>query len=152
MKKNLLLLLNLVLVGVTSFAQSTEIELIRTEFSLDKKEKVAAFLDLPDSVAKKFWPIYNQYEMERAPIVDRRIKMLEQYAGQYENLDNDLAAKLWKESAAIQRAESSLREKYTNLIRSKVSRIVALNFYMIEDFIATAVKLRLYNTIPPPQH
>lgn len=152
MQKNLFVFLMLMLAGIPSFAQSTEIELIRTAFRLDKKEKVADFLDLPDSIAGKFWPIYNQYEIERTPVMDRRIKMLEQYAGQFGNLDNDLAAKLWKESTAIQRAESSLREKYANIIKAKISHVVALDFYMIEDYIATGVKLGLYNTIPPPQH
>lgn len=152
MKKNQLLLLLLMLPGMAVFSQSTEIELIRTSFRLDKKEKVANFLALPDSIAKKFWPIYNSYEIERAPIADRRIKMLQEYASQFDNLNNDMAIKLWKESASIQRAETVLREKYANIIKAKISRVVAISFYMIEDYIATAVKLGLYNTIPPPQH
>ena len=151
MQKSLFVYLMLLLPAI-NYAQSTEMELVRTAFRLDKKEKVADFMALPDSVAKKFWPIYNKYELERTPVMDRRIKMLEKYAAQFGNLNNEQSAKLWKESAAIQRAESSLREKYANLIKTQISPAVALNFYMIEDFIATGVKLGLYNTIPPPQH
>ncbi len=151
MLKTVLSLLLVALIGVPALPQATEVELVRTAFKLDKKEKVADFMNLPDSTAKKFWPLYNQYETERTALGDRRVKMLEEYATNFENLTPGVAQKLWKESALLQKSETTLREKYANLIRTKISSKVALNFYMIEDYIATAVKHELYNSIPPPK-
>jgi len=129
-------------------AQQTEIELVRSAFKLEKKAKVAEFMQLSDSAAEKFWPIYNKYETERSAIGDKRIKLLETYAKTYENLDGPTAEKLWKESASIQTAEVSLRRRYANMVKKKVSPVAALNFYMVEDYISTAIKNELYTSIP----
>jgi len=129
-------------------AQHTETELVRSAFKLEKKAKVADFMQLPDSSAAKFWPIYNQYETERSAIGDRRIKLLDQYVSVYRKLEPATAEKLWKESASIQKAEATLREKYAGVMKKNISAAVALNFYMIEDYIATAVKAELYGSIP----
>ena len=148
MKKRILTLSLLAFVCSMVYAQQTETELIRSAFKLDKKAKVASFMQLPDSSAKKFWPIYNQYETERSAIGDRKIRLLEQYAKVYKNLNAVTAEKLWKESAAIQRSEIALREKYAGILKKSISATVAFNFYMVEDYIATAVKAELYTSIP----
>jgi hypothetical protein len=147
--KKFIISMTALLVGCSMlYAQHTETELVRSAFKLEKKAKVADFMQLPDSSAKKFWPIYNQYEVERSSIGDRRIKLLEQYAKVYKKLDAVSAEKLWKESAAIQKSEVALREKYAGIMKKNISGTVALNFYMVEDYIATMVKGELYNSIP----
>ena len=151
MKKQIVTFVAILIACSGIYAQHTETELVRSAFKLEKKAKVADFMQLPDSSAKKFWPIYNQYETERSSIGDRRIKLLEQYAKAYKKLDAVTAEKLWKESASIQKAEVALREKYAGIMKKSISGIVALNFYMIEDYIATVVKGELYNSIPPTQ-
>ena len=147
MKKKIVTLSILVFVVTRMYAQHTEVELVRSAFKLDKKAEVAAFLQLPDSSAAKFWPIYNKYETERSSIGDRRIKLLDKYASVYGKLDGPTAEKLWKESAAIQTAEIALREKYAGIVKKTISGPVALNFYMVEDYIATVVKNALYNSV-----
>ena len=151
MKKKILIPVILVFACMFSYAQQTEIELVRSAFKLDKKAAVASFMQLPDSSATKFWPIYNKYETESSAIGDRRIKLLEKYASVYQKLDKVTAEKLWKESAAIQKSEVGLREKYADIVKRDISATVALNFYMAEDYIATAIKYKLYSDIPAIQ-
>jgi len=147
--KRIIITLSVIVFGCANmYAQQNETELIRSAFRLDKKAKVMSFMQLPDSSAEKFWPIYNKYEAERTSIGDKRIKLLEKYSAAYKKLNAATAEKLWKESAAIQKAEITLREKYAGIIKSSVSPVAALNFYMVEDYIATAVKNALYTEIP----
>jgi hypothetical protein len=151
MKNAIIFFAAFLLVSTLLNAQPTETELVRSAFKLEKKEQVASFMRLRDSDAAKFWPIYNEYETSRSAIGDRRIKLLQQYATAYEKRDTAAAEKLWKESSAIQRSEISLREKYADILRKRISSSVALNFFMVEDYISTAVKVQLYNSIPPPE-
>ena len=148
MKKMIITVSIFVLGCAMLYAQHTETELIRSAFKLEKKAKVAAFMQLNDSAAQVFWPIYNQYETDRSSIGDRRVKLLDRYAGAYKNMDAATAEKLWKESASIQKAEVSLREKYAGIIRKKLSAGAALDFFMVEDYINTAIKLELFDAIP----
>jgi len=148
MKKQTLTTLILIFLCAGTYAQQTELELIRSAFNLEKKAAVAKFMNLPDADAGKFWPIYNKYEAERVTIGDRRVKLLENYANAYQKLDAVTAEKLWKESANIQKSEIGVREKYAAMIKKDVSGVVALKFYMAEDYISTAIKYKLYGEIP----
>jgi len=132
-------------------AQQSETDLVRTAFKQGKKEEVASFMRLRDADAKKFWPIYDEYEAKRTALGDRRVKLLENYAAAYSKRDTAAAEKIWKDHAKIQKDEIALREKYADVLKKKVSSSVALNFFMVEDYINTAVKFLLYNSIPPPE-
>lgn len=151
MKKKIIAPMILIFTCMFGYAQQTEMELVRSAFKLEKKAEVANFMNLPDSSAAKFWPVYNKYETERSAIGDRRVKLLEKYAGAYQKLNAATAEQLWKESAAIQKSEVALREKYAGIIKKDISATAALNFYMAEDYIATAVKYKLYSDIPTVQ-
>jgi len=120
--KKIILTLTIICFSCTiMYAQHTETELVRSAFKLEKKAKVADFMQLSDSAAGVFWPIYNQYETERASIGDRKVKLLDAYAASYKKMDAVTAEKLWKESASIQKNEASLREKYAGIVKKKVS-------------------------------
>jgi hypothetical protein len=150
MKKSIVIIIAFLFV-YTGLNAQTETELVRSAFNKDKKEAVASFMRLSDADAKKFWPIYNEYETKRMGLGDRRVKLLETYARAYQKRDTSLAEKIWKDGAKIQRDEVSLREKYADMLKKKISSSVALNFYMVEDYINTGVKFELYNSIPPPE-
>ena len=124
--------------------QHTEIELIRSVYQLEKKAVVSNFLVLSNDNAAKFWPIYDKYETERKAIGDRRVKLITDYVNEHHKKDVKNADAMVKESADIQRKEASLREKYYMQIKTGISPEVAIDFYQIEDAIATAVKYKLW--------
>jgi len=127
--------------------QHTEIELIRSQYKLEKKAVVSDYLKLTNDDAGKFWPIYNAYEAERTALGDRRIKLITDYVNdkQVGNIKN--ADAMVKESAEIQCKEASLREKYYTKVKTGVNPDVAVNFYQIEDAISTAVKAKLWEEL-----
>jgi hypothetical protein len=130
------------------FAQAhTEIELIRSQYKLEKKAVVAQYLQLSNEDAEKFWPIYNKYEEERVAIGDRRIKLITDYVNEKHKGAVTDADEMVKESTDIQKKEAELRLKYYNQIKTGVSPAVAINFFQIEDQIATAVKTELWKEL-----
>ena len=127
--------------------QHTEIELIRDQYKLEKKAVVSDYLKLSNEDAAKFWPIYNQYESERAAIGNRKVKLITDYVNEHHVGNVKNADAMVKESAEIQRKEVSLREKYYASVKAGVSPEVAINFYQIEDAIASAVKTKLWEEL-----
>lgn len=147
--KKIIITLSFVTLCMAAFAQATETELVRSAFRLDKKAVVAEFLQLSDADAGKFWPIYEKYEQERvASVGDRRYQLLEKYANKYESMDDASADKLVSESAAIQKKEISVREKYYGMVKKSVGIGVASRFYQVEDVISVATRMQLYNSLP----
>ena len=127
--------------------QHTEIEMIRSVYKLEKKAVVADFMKLSNDDAAKFWPIYEKYEKERTVIGDRKVKVITDYVNEAHK-DSKKADEMVKESASIQRDEISLREKYYKMIKDTISAKAAMDFYLVEDVIATAVRMKLWEEMP----
>ena len=140
----------LAIVGLMTgaYAQKhTEIEMIRSVYKLEKKAVVADFMKLSNEDAAKFWPIYEAYEKERSALGDRKVKVITDYVNGKQKDVKDADAMI-KESADIQREEVSLREKYYKQIKTAISLKAALDFYTVEDVIATAVRMKLWEEMP----
>ncbi len=147
--KRIIITLSLLTLCLAAYAQATETELVRSAFRLEKKAVVAEFLQLGDADAGKFWPIYEKYEQERVSSVgNRRVQLIENYAKQYETMDDATADKMVSESASIQKKEVALREKYYNMVKKSVGIGIAARFYQIEDVISVAARMQLYNNMP----
>jgi len=147
MKKGIITLFA-IFVSVFTYAQKTELELVRSAFRLEKKAIVGEFLQLNDADATKFWPIYEKYEQERAEAGTRRINLIETYASKYEDMDDATADALVKESVSIQKKELALREKYYKIVQKEISTSTAARFYQIEDAVHVGVLNELNSMIP----
>ncbi len=146
--KNLIVFF-LLLCGTTVVAQKTEAELVRSAFQLEKKALVADYLQMSNDEAEKFWPIYNQYEAQRIDAFTRRFKLIDTYLVNIEKGIAEVHAdEMVKESAAIQKMELELRQKYYKLIKKSISLPVAARFYQVEDAINVAVRNELYGNLP----
>src|SRR5262245_40165217 len=125
----------------------TEIEMIRSVYKLEKKAVIADFMKLSNDDAAKFWPIYEQYEKERVALGDRKVKLITDYVNERHKEVKEADAMV-KESADIQRSEVSLREKYYKEIKTAISLKAALDFFQVEDVVATAVRMKLWEEMP----
>jgi hypothetical protein len=151
--KKIIYVVALVFFGIAAYAQPTETELVRSAFRLEKKAIVADFLQLKDADAAKFWPIYEKYEQERvAQVGNRRLQLIDEYTKKYETMDDVSVDKLVSESAAIQKKEVAVREKYYNQVKKAISAGVAARFWQVEDVISVGVRMQLYNALPMLQH
>src|SRR5688500_20206939 len=79
----------LFLLSASLFAQSNkeDIDLIQSIFGKEKKELVQLYMTIPEAQASKFWALYDLYEDERKKLGRERIKLIEDYATNYEKLD-----------------------------------------------------------------
>ena len=127
---------------------ANEEEMFKSMFNMEKKLMVENFMQLNDSDAEKFWPIYNNYETERGDLTSRRIKVLKQYADQYSTLTDEQADVLMKEVFSIRKKDLALKQKYFNQIKKNISAKTATSFYQLEEYIQTAVRYSLLEQIP----
>jgi len=84
MSKTILLIgLMLSMVSLPALAQdkpADNMQILREKIKADKKLLVAANMELTESEAKNFWPIYEDYQKELQKINERLGKLLESYA------------------------------------------------------------------------
>ena len=140
-----------IVLPITSQAQSgqSEIDYIKKIFQMEKKAITSEYMDLSGEAQGAFWTLYDAYETERKALAQRRIKLLLDYAEQYnKGMTDDQATTLVKENLAIQKKTLALKKKYFKKMSKAVGVPAATSFYQLEDYIQTAVKFEILDVIP----
>src|SRR5439155_20750840 len=57
----------------TQSALDQDVQFVRKDLRSQKKQMVAANMDLTDTEAEKFWPVYDRYATELANIYDTKL-------------------------------------------------------------------------------
>ncbi len=147
-RKLILALSVLLLTAGFANAQSDkeEIELYQAAFGMQKKEVVAGFLKL--DAANPFWALYDQYETSRKELGKRRIALMKKYSSNYANLSDIEIDALMKEMMSIKSANDKLIDTYYAKIKKVSGSKVAAQFYEIENFILSQIRIEIMQVIP----
>jgi hypothetical protein len=125
-------------------------QILRAKIKADKKLVVATNMELTESEAKGFWPIYDQYQKDLQKINRRIANLLESSAADFrgKSLTDDKAKKLIEEAVAIEQAEANLKSVYAPKL-SKVLPVKKVARYLqIENKIRAVVKYDLAQGVP----
>ena len=149
MKKLTLLLVSLFFIGA-SYAQDVsaeEIEMIQELFGQEKREIIAANIDLSGVDNDAFWKHYDQYEKQRQEIGSAKLELLQKYTTQPGNLTNFQASELLGQAVDLRIAEDKLILNYTKKIGKATSDLVSVQFYQIEHYISDGIRFSVLNNI-----
>ncbi len=125
-------------------------QILRDKIRADKKLLVATNMELTESEAKNFWPIYEQYQKDLQKINQRIVNMLESYADDFRNksLSDDKAKKLINEALAIERAETDLKSTYAPKLSKVLPVRKVVRYLQIENKIRAVVKYDIVSGVP----
>ena len=149
MKKITLLMAALVLAMFT-FAQSAkeEVDLVQAAFGMAKKDVVAAFVQPTEIQNDAFWQLYDEYEVARKENGVKRIQLLEEYAMRYSTMTDEQAEVWMSDVIKLSTATDKLIVQYYKKIKKATSPLVATQFYQIEEYILTAIRMEVLEDIP----
>lgn len=134
--------------GSSDAAYDQYVKLLRSDLRGDKKQFIALNMNLTPAEATKFWPLYDQYAGDAAKLYDARIKLIKEYAANYEKLTDATAADLNKRSIDNEEAFTKLRQNYVPLIGKVLPGKKAALFFQIEKRIALLIDLQIASEIP----
>ena len=129
---------------------ANNMEIVREKVRADKKLLVAANMELTESEAAAFWPVYEAYQKEIADLNQRTLKVIENYADVYNQgaVSDDAAKKLLDEALAIDSAEVDLRKSYVSKFSKVLPAAKVARYYQIERKIRAAINYELASGIP----
>ena len=125
-----------------------DLQLLRKDLRLQKKQIVAANVTLTEVEAQKFWPIYDQYTTELAKITDTKISLIKEYAANYATLTDDQAQSIMERWTAADDAVVQLRIKYISILQKVLPGKKAALFFQVDRRIGTLIDLQLASEIP----
>lgn len=152
MKKLTLLLSALFIVALAS-AQTAkdELSLLQASFGKDKKAMMAEFVQVDSAQKAAFWQLYDTYEAKRQGLGKQRVDLLEEYVNNFSKMTND-EADLWsKKSLSLGLETDDLLFSYYNRIKDVTNPVVALQFYQMELYILTVIRLNILEALPFPE-
>jgi hypothetical protein len=137
-------------VGAQDKSADLNMQTLREELRADKKAVVAANMQLSDTEATAFWPIYDQYQRDLRAINERLAKAIVGYADAYTAgpVTSAMAKNLIEESIAIDEAEVKLRRDYAVKLTRVIPPAKAARYLQIESKIRAAIRYELAANIP----
>jgi hypothetical protein len=136
--------------GAAQDKPADTMQVLREKIRADKKLLVATNMDLTESEAKNFWPIYDQYQKELQRINRRIADVVEGYAADMrsQSLTDARAKKLIDEVVAIELAEAKFRSAYAPKLAQTLPPRKVARYLQIENKIRAVVKYDLATGAP----
>ena len=147
------IVLAITFIGIADFAPAQDkpadnMEIVKEKIKSDKKLLVATNMQLSESEANAFWPVYESYQAELGKLRDREIKLIEQFAAKYETMSDDVAKNLLDDSLSIDSDHQKLRQSYLAKFRGVLPDAKVARYYQIESKIDAVLEYELAKRIP----
>ena len=123
-------------------------DLVKEKIRTDKKLFIATNMQLTESEANAFWPVYEAYQADLAKLRDREIKLIEEFAAKFETMSDDAAKKLLDDSLSIDSDHQKLRQSYLSKIRGVLPDKKVARYYQLENKIEAVLRYEQAKRIP----
>jgi len=137
--------------AVTADAQdkpADNMQIVIEKVRADKKLLVADNMQLTETEAKAFWPVYNKYQDELFLVRVRTAKLINDYRDAYDKMTDDTAKKLLDEYMNIETLTLKLRKAYLPKFRKVLPEIKVVRYYQMENKIQAALVYEIAANIP----
>lgn len=127
---------------------ASNLEIIHEKLKADKKLIVAKYMELTESEAGKFWPVYEQYQNDLQTSNERLRKLLENYAADYKSLTDEKAKSLLDEWIALEQDEGKRRSAFAPKVLQALPPRKAARYLQIENEYRILLRYELAATVP----
>ena len=131
-------------------AQTVEeqIRVARTALEADRHAVVTEALQLTDTDAEAFWPLYHQYRAAMDKHGDALAKLVLEYADLYPEVPEARAKEMLKQLTGLEQKLADTRASYLKKVAKALPATKALRFAQVENRLDLALRLKLAAGIP----
>lgn len=150
MKKYFLSVAFMAGMALAAFSQTNveEVDFYQSMFGMAKKTIVSDFIDLENLPEAEFWQLYDAYEVARKDLGKKRLELLDTYARAYMSLNDTRTDEIIKDMAIQKKSLDKLIFKYYKKMSKTVGVKPAAQFYQLENYLLSAVRLEILQNIP----
>ena len=149
MKKFLTPICLLLFFAASAQVTKDDVNLIQAMYGKDKRDIMQQYMTFKDSTsANAFWKLYDSYEAERKKLGQDFISILQDYANNYETLDDKKADELVTKASANNIAYENLYAKYYKKMKPVIGALKASQFFQLEGYLRSAIKTTVLDEIP----
>jgi hypothetical protein len=126
------------------------VQLLRSDMNSIKVDLINSIMKLSADDAKKFWPVYQEYENELSKLAINRTELVAEFVQAHKDgsFDNEKAKDIAKRWFKNQRDKLDLLEKYHGKIQEALSPVQAGQFLQIENQLGLFVDVAIASEMP----
>ena len=124
------------------------VELLRKDVRAQKSDIIAKTMKLDATQSAAFWPVYKQYEAERAALGDERVAIIQDYAEHYDSLNDAKAKGLILRTQALEEKALGVQKKYVDEFLKILPAKTVGRFFQIDRRLNMLIDLELSSNIP----
>src|SRR5687768_9782882 len=134
----------------TSVAQTSdaEAEAIVNLLGVQKKEAIGKLVSVTGKDSIAFWKIYNEYHQKNLATAKSRIKLYEQTAMAYGNMNPSTADSLANKYFENRSGQEKSLEEYYKKIKNATNAVIAFEFYQAEVYLLNQIRSSIMQQIP----
>jgi hypothetical protein len=134
--------------GVSSAQGEPYLELLRSDVKAETVAILTEVMEMPEKDAEIFWPIYREYELEKAKLGDRRIAQLKQYAEGFDSLTDEKAKELANDHFKLQSDNLKLTKKYFGKVEKALGANTAARFVQVMNQVNLLIDVQIAASMP----
>ena len=123
-------------------------EIVKEKVRADKKLFIAKNMELTESEANAFWPVYDAYQAELSELKDRDSNLIEKFAANFGTMSDDVAKNLLDDSLSIDSGYLKLRQSYLKKFRAVLPNTKVARYYQLENKINAVLEYEQARRIP----
>jgi hypothetical protein len=142
-------------IGMSSASAQSEadlVELLRDQIKADREAVVAANLELSDTMAEKFWPLYEEFHGRKDVLANRRVKLLTEFRDEREGMTAVQARQLLTDALNIEDDLVSLKIHFVRDFQKVLGPRLTLRYYQIENKMDAIINFELATIVPLRQN
>jgi hypothetical protein len=129
-------------------APTVDVTRLTTALSAERRRAFMVGMQLTPAQDTIFWPIFEKFEGERRVVSERMVRIVQQYAQAYPNVGDDQAWQMVTGTADAEKELVAIRQKASDEVKKKINGRAALRFYILDDYLTTAVRLGVLDDMP----
>jgi calcineurin-like phosphoesterase family protein len=127
---------------------ASNMQLVVEKIKADKKLLVAENMQLSETEANAFWPVYQKYQDELMGQRGKAGSLIKEYADAYGSMTKEQAKKIVDQYMALESSSLKLRQSYLPKFRKVLPEVKVARYYQIENKIQAALMYELASQIP----
>jgi hypothetical protein len=124
------------------------IELLRTDIQAHRIAVITEVMQFNDEDARKFWPIYREYQTELAALNDIKVGVIRDYVEHYDNFTEEKADQAANSILDFEAKRVALKKKYYDRLKNELSAKTAARFFQVENQILMLLDLQVSSMLP----
>lgn len=136
----------------TSAQQERDVmEVMRSQIATQRQALVAENLQLSQEESDKFWPVYRDFQYDRAPLIDRRLSNIKSFRDNYESMTDEQAREIIDSVVQYEEDMLKLQKKYIREFRKVLPERKVMRYMQIERKLDAVIDFDIARVIPLPE-